>query len=697
MVQTCCFPFSSEVFPYDGPMGQNEDMQSDIYEDGDICESEVSAYKEKIEKRKNDIDCICNELKMAATMNYHRKLSTVCEIAVEYLKLHSEKLLGEHNRTLLHVALGLNNVKAANVLIQYGAKELILAEMTGMKYGGMTALHLAVVNGQLEIVKTILEKLEEQERRNLVNCQTYGFMYNGTLEISSMPLGLCLWCGRVELYEELIDAGAEVDATEKETGNTAIHSLVLYSKENPEMMANMIDLVLTHDATRKWWCRKNGIPQERFKFGPMHWRRLRQHLLNIPNKDGYTPLSLAAAKGAPFLITRLHNIAQVNKYILWTYGQSSGNLYDLSETDPIVVDAGKPAVLDIIVYGRKDEDMLSVMSSEPINSLIKMKWRSHRIVYYLWLLYHLALMTVFTWWNVERPVQDIFNQTVNEFLSVDLSEKESLAVECAICIAASIYLLAELFDIIGSLFAVVQHRLRRRSTGFYKAPLSVIMQFDNFRMVLITFSLSTLVASALRHESNENSDIAYCVALASGWYYMLSFVRTFKSISYYTIMVHKIVFSDIIHFGNVFIFILLGFSAGNMAIFSNPPSGEVPDQVKSFDQSMYSLFRLMIGLEEWDIVDQARSPLTASIVFLSFVLLTTILLLNMLIASMTDTYAAIEDRESLRMKYLALTCLTIERRIMPFTMCRKWKASRYLQNCFEKEHCAISITEVKSN
>ena len=88
MAQTCCFPFSSEVFPYDGPMGQNEDMQSDIYEDGDICESEVSAYKEKIEKRKNDIDCICNELKMAATMNYHRKLSTVCEIAVEYLKLH---------------------------------------------------------------------------------------------------------------------------------------------------------------------------------------------------------------------------------------------------------------------------------------------------------------------------------------------------------------------------------------------------------------------------------------------------------------------------------------------------------------------------------------------------------------------------------------------------------------------------------
>ena len=678
-------------------MGQNEEMHSDIYEDGDICESEIPAYKEKIEKSKNDIDCICRELKMAATMNYHRKLSTVCEIADEYLKLHSEKLLGEHNRTLLHVALGLNNVKAANILIQYGTKELILAEMTGMKYGGMTALHLAVVNGQLGIVKNILGKLEEKERRNLVNCQTYGFMYNDTSEISSMPLGLCLWCGRVELYEELIDAGAEIDAAENESGNTAIHSLVLYSKENPEMMAKMIDLVLTHDATRKWWCRKNDMPQEKFKFGPMHWKHLRQHLLNIPNKDGYTPLSLAAAKGAPFLITHMQNIAQVNKYTLWTYGQSSGSLYDLSETDPIVVDTGKPAVLDIIVYGRKDDEMLSVMSSEPINSVIKMKWRCHRIVYYLWLLYHLGLMTVFTWWIVERPVQDIFNHTLNEFLAADLSEKESLAVECAICIAASIYLLAELFDIISSLLSVVQHRLRRRSTGFYKAPLSVIMHFDSFRVILITFSLSTIAASFLRHESNENSDIAYCVALVTGWFFMLSFLRTFKSISYYTIMVHKMVFTDIVHFAVVFVFILLGFAAGNMAIFSTPPSGEVPDQVQSFDRSIYSLFRLVIGLEEWDIVGEARSPLTASLVFLTFVLLTTILLLNMLIAAMTDTYAAIEDRESLRMKYLALTCLTIERRMMPLTRCRKWKASRYLDNCFDKEHCAISITEVKSN
>ena len=678
-------------------MGQNEEMHSNIYEDGDICESEVTAYKEKIEKRKNDLDCICNELKMAATMNYHRKLSTVCEIATEYLTLHSEKLLGESNRTLLHVALGLNNVKAANVLIQYGTKELILTEMTGMKYGGMTALHLAVVNGQLEIVKTILEKLEETERKNLVNCQTYGFMYNETLEISSMPLGLCLWCGRVELYEGLIDAGAEVDAAENESGNTAIHSLVLYSKENPEMMAKMIDLVLTHDATRKWWCRKNGIPQERFKFGPMHWKRLRQHLLSKPNKDGYTPLSLAAAKGAPFLITYIHNIAQVNRYTLWTYGPSSASLYDLSETDPIVVDTGKPAVLDIIVYGRKDKDMLSVMSSEPINSLIKTKWRSHRIVYYLWLLYHLALMILFTWWIIKRPVQDIFKQDILNQTSADLSEKESLAVECVICISASVYLLAELLDIVSSLFAIVQYRLRRRSTGFYKAPLSVILHFDNFRVILIPFALSTMAASMLRHQSNENSDIAFCVALASGWYYMLSFLRTFKSISYYTVMVHKMVFSDIIHFGNVFIFILLGFAAGNMALFSTLPGEEVPDQVKSFDRSIYSLFRLVIGLEEWDIVDQARSPLTASLAFLTFVLLTTILLLNMLIASMTDTYAAIEDRESLRMKYLALTCLTIERRMMPFTRCRKWKASRYLENCFEKEHCAISITEVKSN
>ena len=681
-----CFPHSGEVGPYDGMMGRDEEMHSDMYEDGDICEGEVETYKEKVEKRKEDIDCVCNELKMATTMNYHKKLTVLCECVAGELKLHSEKLLAQYNRTLLHVALGLNNVEVAKVLIRYGTKELLLAKMIGKRYGGITALHLAIVNGRVEIVKTILEKIEDEDKKNYVNCQTYGALYSWVLEISSTVLGLCLWCGQEDLYGVLIDAGAELDAAENDTGNTAIHSLVLYSKENPELMIKMVDMVMTHDATRRWWCQKKGIPLQEYKFGPMHWKHLKKHLLGIPNKEGYTPLTLAARRGAPEILSHLLNINQVNKNTIWTYGPSSSSLYDLSETDPLVVEDGTPAVLDIIVYDASD-DILPVIASEPIHTLINAKWRSHRVIYYIWLLYHLTLMTVFTWWAVEKPIQDIHNITGHDFLPSKLSDDENLAVEWVIIIAASFYLITQSIDIATSLVALVQYRLRRSSTGYYKAPWSVIFRYDDFRVILITFSVSTLVASILNHEKEESSDIFYCLALTCGWYYMLAFLRTFKSFSYYTIMVHRIIFSDILRFAFVFAFILLGFSAGNIVIFAT--STEKPDQVESFDKVMYSLLRLMIGLDEWDIVGQARSKLAASIVFVCFVVLTTILLLNMLIASMTDTYAAITDR------YLALTCMTIERWLMPLKVCRKYHASTYLQDSLGKQRCAILVSEVQ--
>ncbi len=691
MAGGCCFGSPSDIAPMD--VGEME--SSEIYEDGDICDHEVDVYREKVEKRITDTESICSEFKVAATMNYHNKLEVLCESTLNQLELHSDKLLGMNGRTLLHIALGLKNIESAKVLIKHGSKELVLAQLSGRDYGGMTALHLAIVNGETEIIESLLQKIEdEREKVAFVNFQTYGKNFRN---MTNIPVALCLWCGHGDdVYGLLVDTGAELDAVDRTTGNTALHSLVLYSTMDSDLMIESLNMALNHDATRRWWCMKNNLATDKLKFGPKHWQQLKKHLLSISNNEGYTPLTLAALHGSPDILIHLCNIEQVTKNTIWNYGPCSANLYDVSEIDPLVVETGKPAILDIVVYHGNDE-MLSVIASEPIYTLIQTKWKSHRLLFHGWLVYHFLLMSTFTWWAVERPLQDIYNNSTAKFLPGDLTETQSLAVECVILVAACLYILTEIIDIASSLHDVVQFRLLRRSTGYYKAPWSVLFRFDDFRVILMTFSVCTVIASILRHRENENSDILSCVALTCGWYYMLAFLRTFRAFSYYTVMVHRIIFSDILRFGGVFIFILLGFTAGNMVIFATAPNG-VPDQLSSFEVGMLSLFRLMIGLEEWSIPEEARSEVTAQIVFLAFVLLTTILLLNMLIASMTDTYAAVSDRESLRLKFLALTCMTMERRLMPLECCRNYQASTYLHRHEGKgKHIALLVEKTTSS
>ncbi len=161
-------------------------------------------------------------------------------------------------------------------------------------------------------------------------------------------------------------------------------------------------------------------------------------------------------------------------------------------------------------------------------------------------------------------------------------------------------------------------------------------------------------------------------------------------------MVHRIIAHDIFRFAVVFVFILLGFTAANISIFAYSPEG-IPEQLTSFPIGLLSLFKLMIGLDEWNILDVARSYTAAACIFVLFVILTTILLLNMLIAAMTDTYASVRDQsEALRMRYIALTSLMLERRLMPFKICRDNHAKSYLHQYGADKQWAILVHEVLS-
>ncbi|WP_143688864.1 ankyrin repeat domain-containing protein [Wolbachia endosymbiont of Laodelphax striatellus] len=110
-------------------------------------------------------------------------------------------------RTALHYAI---NAKTVRLLVEKGVN------VNAADVGGYTALHLAVTEKRLEIVRELIKSGAE------VNAEEYGN--------KCIPLHLACMVGEKEIVEELVKAGGEIEQ-EDECGMTAID----YAKNSKEV------------------------------------------------------------------------------------------------------------------------------------------------------------------------------------------------------------------------------------------------------------------------------------------------------------------------------------------------------------------------------------------------------------------------------------------------------------------------------
>ena len=117
-------------------------------------------------------------------------------------------------------------------------------------------------------------------------------------------------------------------------------------------------------------------------------------------------------------------------------------------------------------------------------------------------------------------------------------------------------------------------------------------------------------------------------------------------------MLKKIVIRDITRFLFIYLFILLGFSFAFHAMFS--VATELTEQYSSIWYVLFAVFNMMIGMGEifdenfdtyYGSLGMKSATVSIKLVYLFYVILTTIILLNLLIAMMTDSYSAVKAKE----------------------------------------------------
>ncbi|RLV97123.1 hypothetical protein DV515_00012088 [Chloebia gouldiae] len=579
---------------------------------------------------------------------------------LEYLRRNSKFLTNSEytdaktgKTCLMKALLNLKNGKndTIPVLLEIDQKTqnprpLVNVSCSDCFYRGQTALHIAIEKRSLEMVKLLVENGAD------VHARAHGEFFRKKKEgvyfyFGELPLSLAACTNQLDVVDYLLNnPHQKARLQEQDTqGNTVLHALVMIAddtEENTKFVSTTYVEIL-----------KAGV-----KLDPTC------KLEEIVNYDGLNPLQLAAKTGKveiqalmrhksslvllwvsfctcstgtrPCLCQIFRHIIQreikdplyrhlSRKFTEWTYGPIHVSLYDLSSLDSFE----ENSVLEILAYSSDTPNRYKMVVLEPLNKLLQQKWETFASKrFYFSFVSYLSFMIIFTAIAYYQPLR------VKPSFPVEFTAGGFLWVSGLIIILlGGIYLI----------FAQSLYLRRRRQS------LKTMCSDSCIEILIFIQAFSLLLSAVLYGASSENYVAVMVFSLLLGWVNTLYYTRGFQRTGIYSVMIQKTIMRDLLRFLLVYMIFLFGFAAALVTLMGDAPSVSQNKSLAHLESSgshaMYGgllsvsleLFKITIGMGDLDFQEHARFRYFVMLLLLLFVILTYILLLNMLIALMSET------------------------------------------------------------
>ncbi|KAM4693732.1 transient receptor potential cation channel subfamily V member 6-like [Discoglossus pictus] len=539
-------------------------------------------------------------------------------------------LRGNLGETILHTAI-LNGKKEVMKVILDHVPSLINEPMTSHKYKGETALHIAILKQDIEMVTLLLKSGVD-----VINARASGSCFVPGVEslcyFGEYPLSFAACTGNEEITRLLVEYGAPLDAQDS-LGNTVFHILVL--QQNKEMACHMYDMILALVPLKDSHC-----------------------VEKLQNNEGFTPLKLAANEGD---IEMFSYLVRKQKKVYWKIGTISYNIYDLTDIDTWMT---QKSVLDIITSSQKPQ-VRKLVDVTPVKELLSQKWKLFGFKnFVIWMCSYLVYMVIFTTVSMFRPLKplatpDMDNITIMgpKSLSESYENKEDF-----------LRLVGEIITLFGAIIIL-----------FSEIPLLIKLGPKNyigntstggpFSFLMVGYSLLIFSVAILRILGNKGEAIPLSLALIIGWCNTIYFARGFKMLGQFSIMIQKIIFADLLCWFCLVFIIIIGFSSA-FYVMCQTLDLESDSYLKHFSTTVYTAVEMMMGLTNLLLPVDKSYPLIY-VTYSIYMVFVYLLLLNILIAMMEDTYWRIaHEREELWKIQVAATILLLERHIPTFLKTR---------------------------
>ncbi|XP_025903554.1 transient receptor potential cation channel subfamily V member 3 [Nothoprocta perdicaria] len=566
-------------------------------------------------------------------------------------------------KALLNINQNTNEV--VNMLLSFAEENGILerfinAAYTEDNYKGQTALSIAIERRQSEITQILIEKGAD------VNAHAQGVFFNPKHKhegfyFGETALALAACTNQPDIIQLLMDNTRTNIASQDSRGNNILHALVTVAedfKTQNDFVIRMYDMILLKSKNR--------------------------NLETAKNKEGLTPLQLAAKTGKleilKYILSReikdKPNRSLSRKFTDWAYGPVQSSLYDLTELDTTTDNS----VLEIIVYNTDIGNRHEMLTLEPLNSLLRMKWKKFaRRMFFMSCCFYFLYNVTLTLVSYHRP-------------SEDAAPPYPLALTRG---RGWLQLSGQVMVMLGAVFLAIKESI----TIFLLRPsdLQSILSDAWFHFAFFIQAMLVIFSVFLYLFSYKEHLVCLVLAMALGWANMLYFTRGFQSMGIYSVMIQKVILQDVIKFLVVYIVFLLGFGVALAALIETCPDGGECHSNNSLGPVLMDLFKLTLGLGDLEIQENSKYPVLFLLLLITYVVLTFVLLLNMLIALMGETVEDIsKESEHIWKLQRARTILEFEK-FLPRFWRKKFQLGERCKVAENDSRVCLRINEVKWN
>ncbi|XP_014671090.1 PREDICTED: transient receptor potential cation channel subfamily V member 6-like [Priapulus caudatus] len=467
---------------------------------------------------------------------------------------------------------------------------------------GQSALHLAVLNGHYALTKLLVNSGARVDQRasgrffRPDDCKlpkrTTPTDYKGCAYFGEYPFRWRVFAacrGDTQCYDLLLEAGANPDLQDS-LGNTVLHMLVII---------------------------KPG----------RHCKRAADS--NIENDAGLTPLTLAAHMGRESLFNAM---LELNCEELWRYNNISCSVYPLHAIDSISPDGGTNwnSAIMIIVKGETREH-LEMLTGGIIQKLLEEKWVTFgRATYTKKLclhILHLSLLSIAVYLRPHR--------------GVDAAAVTYATTWVRYVAEAGAVLSATAFLFLQNIWEIKVQGFSRFLKNLHYAPSKACFTLSSIVLLLAVvarFMLSPYIEDALT-----------AVAIPGCWLYLLFFARSMRLTGPFVTMIYLMLRGDLFRFSIIYLILNMAFSPAFYLLFQSANiicANDATMNVTEWDtlsKTGAMLFQMMLNSFKYEEFSCTHKPVLTKFVFVSYMILVSILLVNMLIAMMGNTYQSINS------------------------------------------------------
>ncbi|XP_048730954.2 transient receptor potential cation channel subfamily V member 3-like [Ostrea edulis] len=559
------------------------------------------------------------------------------------------------DQSLLHIAIKYDQTNDLHFVKKVLNKQPQILNRTEAKLE-QTALHVAIVQGNYKAVEILLEFAAEKDKtKQLLEKCADRDKFKNTVLMAQLPLSVAALMLKAndsnsrDIVDLLLKHSACISKKNKH-GDTLFHSLIEYGDIYPDKISDVTFAF-------KYLWEKYTEKASKEKASDKERKSKPTDILFWENEDNLTPLQLSAKLGVSEIFDYIINISDVYCFQNARDGLFDIRTYDVTEFDRLIpyIDKQKTcwkkyqelSILEMLFDSRCNlNEAFQILNQKVIRFILQKKWNTYWFPMMIWMFMHFFFIIFATIVTVQKS--DVLVCSDGSLDSCDLNENPT--------VIGVVYLLVGLIYFFIALM-IVYKLLARCCYG----SRGLVWHNLDYIICLTVVSFGALLESVLTFLRTHWDYHLICLLLC-GWYFMLYFSPFSKNLVAFTYMMKAGLLGDFVPFSFIFTFLLIAFTTAMHVLFKG--ADEDPEEFHTFRESILTMFKLGVGLNDIGVLNQSRIPWLAYTMFVLFAILSFIHLLNALIAIMSQTFSDVHKEKNSYHKYQKLCMIELFEDIM---------------------------------